>query len=1246
MTNDNLPIREVRSQFVQALASHQVIVVAASTGCGKTTQLPQFLMTSGIPGGGIACTQPRRIAAIAAAYRVAEECGTQIGDEVGYRVRFDNQTSRNTKLTFMTAGILLREAIVDPFLSRYNCVMVDEAHERDVFSDFLLGYLKRVCANRPEFRIVVSSATMRHEEFLSYFENSCLISVEARAFGVDVAYDPVEKQDFTSRIEYHIQEIYSLREKFGDARDVLVFLPGELDIKRVLERLQKLPLEKVKYLPLFGRLAPHEQRKIFVPYDGMKVILATNVAESSLTIDGITYVIDTGLAKAQGFDSTFGVETLRIGKISKAEAAQRAGRAGRTRPGTCIRLYGEEDFLARPEYPTPDICHVDLTELVFAMKSLGLQQDFDFVTRPSSASWDAAEKKLQRFGAIGEDGGVTPYGESMLRLPIDPQLAHFILGAFHYGCIEEAVIMSAMLSIGRFFVSDLYDRFEIEQAKKKFRDPESDFFTLLNLWDDYQASGYSEAWCEDNHLNPYWMRGIRTIRDQLRDVLQKNHIQLTSSRSRDAISRAIFAGLRGNLLYYNANTGYNTASGLSRVAISRDSTAAKVRLDYAVCHSFLSTAHTYAHCIHPVPGEWVAADGIPAPALEAEDEAVILPEDSLIGDFLKKPISELGLSDMVQMKLLGIDVATIGDLISRSEKKLAKEISDLLGAQSGEGVVREVKDRLRYFDLELAPEKKKRGFEFDSKVMNLPPATPLDDEQAANILGEQFPLFQKFRLAAQEYHAAVGANGTREKMYDARNAIAVSNVGLARKRAQLSVPQMQRLDDPSIDFDDLYQEGCIGLLTAVERFDYTRGYRFSTYAFQWVRQAVGRFLDDSSGVPVHMVEKLKKIGRSRKEAADKLGHDPNREELAEFLGETVEEIERLLTVQAFWIHATSIDEPFAGHGPNKRGDEDATLADYLRAPDDDQLENIQRRQLQEMVAGIFEEVPFLEAEQQCLEMYFGLNGNRPFTLEEIGQYLGVTRERVRQRLEESLKRLRTPRIWEMARKHITSLPAPPTSAKPKFETAIGETADEIAQVRVAQEASQREPSAETDIEELRWNAMRIIVVVAGHYGVSSQDIFGGRQTANLVRARKVATYRLREELKMSFVQIGQIFNCDHKKVAADYREIASEVLSGIIPLGLFPADPDTAPRPPDRELPPAPSTSKQVSTNDVLDQDIEVLGLWPKVEQILRVKRKAKTLRNLQDVGRDRLLMTSGLDDDDVAEIEAALVKQGIVLAE
>lgn len=1244
VNDSKLPVMEVKHDLLRAIRSDQVVIVTGPTGSGKTTQIPQILLEGGLAVSGmIACTEPKRIAAIAAATRIAHERHSRVGGEVGYQIRFEKQFGTGTKLKFVTVGILLREAILDSMLSEYSCVIVDEVHERDVFTDFLLGYLKRVCERRPEFRVIVLSATLHPGELLKYFPNSSLVNIPSRQFPVEVKYDEVKEDEMIGKIGAMVKGIHYLHQKFGGVRDVLVFLPGEREIKEVIEHLGKLGLEKLLCLPLYGRLAPHEQRRIFEAHDGMKVIVATNVAESSITIEGIRYVIDAGTARIEGFDAVDGVETLALEKISQSEAIQRMGRAGRTMPGTCFRLYSENDFLERPSRRKPEILDSDLTSLVFAMKSLGFGSEFDFLTKPPQELWDHAEKQLLLYGATDANGKVTAFGEKILRLPVEPKLARFILGSESYGCTEEAITIAAMLSVGRFFVSEFFDESEIERAKEKFRDPESDFLTLLNIWDDYAKSEYSPTWCELNHLNPYWMRGVRSIRDQLCEAMRKQEFELTSSRQPEALGKAILSGFRHNLLASSKGRNYVTEKGLSHIALGRDSVLTKRHPDYAVCFNVKRVKRLYADCSHEIPKEWLAEPMPPA----IEDETLVateIMEDALVNEFLTHPVSELGLSDGTEMKMSGLGISTIGDLMSKNEKQLVKELSELLGSQKYQNVIREVKDRLDHFDLQLKKDAgQEKRFDLDSQILNLPPALPIDDEKASEVLGEQFPLFKKYRESARNYRMHKTQDAKRD-MEEARNAIAVLHTKLAWKMAWTMRPELERRRDPSIDVEDMAQEGLVGILSSVERFDYARGFRFSTYATWWIRQAISRMLMDTSCLPVHIAERIKKFQRVFKQEMQELGEKPTRDHMAQKLGKSVEEIEKLISILNFWVHFTSLDAS-RKDSSSKMEHDDGTLKDVVEIElPTTPLDEIERSEMQDTVQRIFDEVPFLDVEKEIIELYFGLNGSHPHTLEEIGDYIGVTRERIRQRLDDALKRLRTPRVYEMARVHIKTLQAPSTQKPAKFTVEVGETSDEITRIRIEENtASQTETSEEDVVVDLQWESMRIINNVTHHYGVSNTDVLGLSRSVNTVRARQVIMYRLREELGLPFPKIGEILNRDHTTVMHGYRKVKSEVVAGIIPLGCFPPDPRAKAvliEEPPEEI------RKEQTLDEILNQDIGTLKLGLKIERILRYQRKARTLRDLRDTGRDRLLMTHGMDEDVIDEIEAALRREGLEFAQ
>lgn len=1253
MNRQELPITGMRQRIIEIVQANQVTLVVGATGCGKTTQVSQFLLDAGFAEHGyIACTEPRRVAVVSVASRVAEERASQLGEEIGYQIRFEKQVSARTKVKFVTSGVLLRETMSDPVLSQYACVVVDEAHERDIFNDFLLAYLKKVIEQRPNFRLVIMSATLNWREFLSFFPNAKLLYIPLEYHPVTTEYHPVGKNSLGEGIESEVMRIH----KSGKEGDVLIFLPGEKEIREVVDRFEVLRLKGLVCLPLYGGLSLEKQKAIFKRTRERKVIVATNIAESSLTIEGVVYVIDSGFEKLAGYDSHYGVETLELARISKSSAEQRKGRAGRTQPGVCIRLYSEDEFNARPRETTPEILRSDLSGLVLSMKSIGLDASFQFLDRPSSYLWASAEKKLQGYGVLDDTGNLTPYGEQIARMPIDAQAAHFILTSVRWGCLEAAITIAAMLAGGRFsFVKELYENVELEVAKERFADPDSDFLTLLNIWDAYEAAEYSDAWCKENYLEARRMRSIRRIREDLLNYFQRQNVEASVSVKRDPeiIGKAILDSFRDNLLRYHRRGVYATRGGLTEVVLAQDSVLAERQPDYVVCYSFRRTSRVFANCNHLVRPEWlrdvfrspatqpvlielpkpIHIDGtlrvstntanrlvhvdidlqrsagrevvvvdrgsvvveetkfpvsllgmtenvcsvlrdvgivtlsqLPNNRIELEakglDESVVNSVLSSLGRFgyvaknlpppekqiqeglleeestsaqpafansvLEQSIADIGLSGTALMLLWSVGIEKVKQLAAKTEGELREIIKKFLADSTSrknpnrrvavEGPLREIEDKLASLGLALAFDLEATGIlvTVGKKLMNLRTANSIDDETAAQVLGDQFPLFHQFRTST-----------SRKERIELRNQITTKNLGLARKMAQMYLRLMLALRDPMLDWDDLFQDGSLGLMRSVETFDYSRGVKFSSYAMQWIRSAVRRTLDERSALPVHAAEKVSKMHKAYHQLTEELSEEPTREQVAKKLGWEVETVDHVLSTAQFWYHFPSLESILAEENDqSSKGDKysEDTITLQIDTYQPSVYELLAHKELKRFVQQTVATNLHDETDQLCVELYFGLNGNRIHTLEEIGDYLSLTRERIRQRIERALSDLRKPEVWEKAHRYLPSLRMPSLKAL-RFTTEVTESVNRLTHSRRTREDVARD----------------ILKSIAGEYSVDMEEITkGGSLPQPLEHVRARAIGELHRVAHMPSEETARLLNLSDKWEAEEIGTIYNE----------------------------------------------------------------------------------------------------------
>ena len=564
--DDALPIAAKRDEIKAAISQHQVVVIAGETGSGKTTQLPKICLELGRGVHGlIGHTQPRRLAARSVATRVAEEIGTPLGELVGYQVRFEDQSNERSLIKLMTDGILLAETQHDRYLEKYDTIIVDEAHERSLNIDFLLGFLKTLLVRRPDLKLIITSATIDLQRFSEHFGGAPIVEVSGRTFPVETWYRPLaaEQDEDGNRVEEDLSvdqailaaldEISAFEKSEGKRPgDVLVFLPGEREIRDAAEVLRKANLRLTEVLPLYARLTPAEQQKIFAPMGARKIVLATNVAETSLTVPGIRYVIDSGTARISRYSYRAKVQRLPIEAISQASANQRKGRCGRVEPGICIRLFSEEDFIGRPAFTDPEILRTNLAAVILQMLHLRLGEieAFPFIEPPDGKAISDGFNLLQELSAVNREGQLTPLGRQLARLPVDPRLGRMVLEGAKQGSLEEILIIASALS-----VQDVRERPSdrqqaADQAHAQWKDVDSDFAALINLWRGFeeqrQALGSSalRSWCRKNFLNYLRLREWRDAHRQLVLITRDLQLQAASGKgfSRDVQAQSASRG--------------------------------------------------------------------------------------------------------------------------------------------------------------------------------------------------------------------------------------------------------------------------------------------------------------------------------------------------------------------------------------------------------------------------------------------------------------------------------------------------------------------------------------------------------------------------------------------------------------------------------------------------------------------------------------------------------------------------------
>lgn len=539
-----LPVYEQKQKILDCLEKNQVVIVESPTGSGKTTQIPVILYEAGYATNGvIAVTQPRRIAALSVSEFISKQLGTSYPGLVGYKMRFEDKTDASTKIKIMTDGILLQEMKLDPWLSKYSVIMVDEAHERSLNIDFVMGLLKRVLKERKDFRVIVSSATMNTQVFSEYFDNAPIVSIDTITYPVSVIYDPIPGGVTTTTdagCDLLLSKICNTVERVldnGDEGGILIFLPGEKIIKDCLDRLYRMPFSRhLHILPLYGRLSKEEQEKVFdePPAGKKKVIISTNIAETSVTISDITTVIDSGLCKLNFYNPRNFTSSLIESSVSKASCNQRKGRAGRTHEGSCYRLYKRMDFETRPEYTTEEIYRTDLSEVVLRMAELGITDfyNFDFIASPGKEGIIGAVDTLNMLGALDSDNCLSEIGKMMVRFPLEPRISRIIIEAIMRfpDIIDKALIAASFLSANSPFILPPNEEMEARKAHHRFRDMQGDFVTYLNIFNAYKQSDNKEKFCKKNYLDERVMAEIDNINYQLTQIVSDMNIPIVQGK--------------------------------------------------------------------------------------------------------------------------------------------------------------------------------------------------------------------------------------------------------------------------------------------------------------------------------------------------------------------------------------------------------------------------------------------------------------------------------------------------------------------------------------------------------------------------------------------------------------------------------------------------------------------------------------------------------------------------------------------
>lgn len=726
---EDLPVSQRREEIMAAIRNHQVVIVCGETGSGKTTQLPKMCLELGMGVGAmIGHTQPRRIAARSVASRVAEELGVRLGDAVGSKIRFSDSTSENTSIKVMTDGILLAETRSDPKLRQYDAIIIDEAHERSLNIDFLLGYMHRLLHTRRDLKLIITSATIDADRFADHFgvggRPAPVIEVSGRTYPVEMRYQP---DHIASGMSIDESASYAAAQLLNERHeDVLIFMPGEREIRQTAHELRKrdhLP-EGTEIIPLYARLSAQEQQRVFKPSGRPRVVISTNVAETSLTVPNIRSVVDPGTARMKRYNPRTKIHGLMIEPISQASANQRSGRCGRVAPGVCVRLYGETDFEGRDAFTQPELLRSNLASVILQMADLrlGEPEAFPFLDAPEHRQWRDGFDTLRELGAIAEDGGLTKLGRTMARLPVDPRIARMIIAAHDEGCVHDVLIIASALSVQDPRVRPHEKRDAADQAHEQFSVEGSDFLSYLRIWDWYHEQQIRLTRrklgraCEKAYLSVRRIDEWREVFRQLRALCQDLGYELKKGHNdEDAVHRALLTGLLANIGHKGERHEFKGTRN-SSFMISPGSSLFSAKPRWVMCAEIVRTSKVYARTVAGVDPKWIEEAGADlikkthsGPRWDEKSGRVVADEKvTLFGlDIVPRRTVNYAPIDPVHARELFIHHALIdGEMRSSSKalkhnRRLIREVGTLQAKARRDDLIADTQTLFRFYDERL-----------------------------------------------------------------------------------------------------------------------------------------------------------------------------------------------------------------------------------------------------------------------------------------------------------------------------------------------------------------------------------------------------------------------------------------------------------------------------------------------------------------------------------------------------------------